>query len=134
MRKHLGIVHLSLSHLESREVPTGRRAALASSGILRAKKRRRGRSALAALAREELNELPDVDARRVLCKQVGRINIASDFTTCIIPVRTFSWTQRVCVSMCLNFPRPARLEMPSEALESVHTRTGTFSPKSIMID
>ena len=54
--------------------------------------------------------------------------------TCIPPVRTFSRTQRVCVSRCLNSPRPARPALPSAAPESVHTRAGTFNQKSIMID
>ena len=34
MRMHQDVVHLSLSHLKGREVSTGRRAALATSGIV----------------------------------------------------------------------------------------------------
>ena len=68
--------------------------------------------------------------RECLVNKSAGLTSPATFLRSTLLDRTACWIQSVCVSKCLSFHSPCRLQMRMAADESVQTRSPTWMPKS----
>ena len=83
----------------------------------------------AKLRRARRSTIPCPEGR-CFAKRPAGLNSPSTSRSSTEESLTRCWVQSARVSMWRSVPSPLRPQMPRVAVESVHTRRGTFQPKS----